>query len=545
MELDKQVLTYLSLNEEQASTQLEINKEASEGVTRDDPGRILRLMSLSLNNALSPFLVKGSEPPKDYLDFVNNSPKIKYAVECIRTVKKWHESRNQEVSGQVIYIDRGKEFFPYIKQYLEMELGFKKAQKLKSNPRLKVDEIEFITSEISGKKKEKIKAAFNEGVCKVIIGTSTIREGINLQENATCLYNLYPNWNPTDLRQLEGRIWRQKNKFGYVRIVMPLMENSMDIFVFQKLEEKTSRINDLWNQTDRGNVLDEESLDPNQVKFALLTDLDVLKRFQIKLLKEENVAKFNIVNSQLESLGKYNSLEQKYNDYKNYYVKKIDATKQALERTEILSVPGQRIYYNSLSGIDTTKFSKKALDEIRRIDEAIAKFQAIQNNDWTDKDLIQAFTAHTRITKSYDGYLGAYKRTTTEFLKIQRSLFTSRGFDVNTDTSKIEADLQKELQEIQEEAQYMNTDEFSEKILANIVSEKKKYKVKSGNLEDRVNDFASLNYLLSYEFSDVDHSVCSIPTKELIKEQPDREKEAVAIALAMRMKIKILKLKSE
>ena len=145
------------------------------------------------------------------------------------------------------------------------------------------------------RKKEKIKDAFNEGVCKVIIGTSTIKEGINLQKKSTILYNLYPNWNPTDIRQLEGRIWRQKNEFGYVRIVIPLMENSMDVFVFQKLDEKTSRINNLWAQSDRGNVLDEESLDPNEVKFALVTDLSVLMRFEIKQIKEELDAKSKVL----------------------------------------------------------------------------------------------------------------------------------------------------------------------------------------------------------------------------------------------------------
>ena len=123
-----------------------------------------------------------------------------------------------------------------------------------------------------GHKKEAVKEAFNDGTCKIIIGTSTIKEGINLQKKSTVLYNLYPNWNPTDLRQLEGRIWRQKNEFGFVRVVMPLMENSMDVFVFQKLEEKTARINDLWNRNGRGNVLDEDSLDPNEVKYALVTE---------------------------------------------------------------------------------------------------------------------------------------------------------------------------------------------------------------------------------------------------------------------------------
>jgi hypothetical protein len=54
---------------------------------------------------------------------------------------------------------------------------------------------------------------------------------------------------------------------------MPLVQDSMDVFVFQKLEEKTGRINDIWFKADRGNVLDVESLDPQEVKLALITDV--------------------------------------------------------------------------------------------------------------------------------------------------------------------------------------------------------------------------------------------------------------------------------
>jgi hypothetical protein len=54
---------------------------------------------------------------------------------------------------------------------------------------------------------------------------------------------------------------------------MPLVQDSMDVFVFQKLEEKTSRINDIWFRGDRGNVLDLESMDPEEIKLALITGL--------------------------------------------------------------------------------------------------------------------------------------------------------------------------------------------------------------------------------------------------------------------------------
>ena len=68
---------------------------------------------------------------------------------------------------------------------------------------------------------------------------------------------------------------------------MPLVQDSMDVFVFQKLEEKTSRINDIWYRGDRGNVLDLESLDPQEVKLALITDVDRLVRMFFDQEKEE------------------------------------------------------------------------------------------------------------------------------------------------------------------------------------------------------------------------------------------------------------------
>src|SRR5690606_3983549 len=171
----------------------------------------------------------------------------------IRSVKEYHESKNEPVSGQIIYANRGKDFFPMIKEFLEKEIGYKSKVKFNKST---LDEVEIISSGISQDKKETIKEAFLEGVVKIIIGTATIREGIDLQKKCANIYNLYPEWNPTDIKQLEGRAWRQGNEFGYVRVTMPLVENSMDVFVFQKLDEKMHRINDIWFKGDRGNVLD-------------------------------------------------------------------------------------------------------------------------------------------------------------------------------------------------------------------------------------------------------------------------------------------------
>ena len=105
---------------------------------------------------------------------------------------------------------------------------------------------------------------------------------MNLQSHATVLYNCYLDFNPTDNIQLEGRIWRQGNKFANVRIVMPMMENSMDIFMFQKLEEKTERINQLWVRDGMTNEIDTSSFDPSELKYELITNPHTLAQLQVE-----------------------------------------------------------------------------------------------------------------------------------------------------------------------------------------------------------------------------------------------------------------------
>lgn len=518
LDKDNQILTYLELSEQQKINQSIINAEASKGGSKDDPGRLLRLMSQSLNNALSPFLYDGT--PKDYVDYVENSPKILYTLECIREVKQWHEKRNQPVSGQVIYMDRGKDYFHYIKEYLERELGYKKNKPLKSNPRLKVDEVEIISSGISGSKKEKIKDAFNEGVCKIIIGTSTIKEGINLQENATCLYNTYPNWNPTDIRQLEGRIWRQKNKFGYVRIVMPLMENSMDIFVFQKLEEKTSRINDLWNKSDRGNVLDEESLDPNEVKFALVTDLNVLVRFELKQLSSTLSNNITVLKKKTEDLTNYAQLKNKYSRLKENMISKISQAYESFKGLLLSSANGRYVYYRDVPTLDLENETQDLQKKVERYNKAYEQLSEIMQGNYEDKEMILAYGSYKRIKdsqsswSSYDYDFDTFKDTVSQLAKMTKTLFTDRGYDENTNIEQINEELLKELEKAEAEYEDLKTEEFQRKLYNKIRAEKQRLAIKGGDLETRVQDFASLNHLLSYKFSDIDPRSCIIPTKE-------------------------------
>jgi len=256
--------------------------------------RLLKAMNHSRNLALSPYIFEcsGLGTPT-YKEYVETSNKLTYVIESIRTIKEYHEKEGTAMSGVVIYMDRGVHFFPLLREYLIREVGFEEHE-------VGIISSKLITPTPKGlpkdEAKEHVKNLFlgkifnpttmeletlpEEQRMKIVIGSSTIREGINLQAHSSVLFNCWLDWNPTDIQQLEGRIYRQGNKFKNVRIVNPLMIDSMDIFMFQKLEEKTSRINTIWESDGRTNVLKTEDFNPKELKMALIKDPAVLAELE-------------------------------------------------------------------------------------------------------------------------------------------------------------------------------------------------------------------------------------------------------------------------
>jgi hypothetical protein len=290
------------VNIEKASKKDEDNEFASKNATST---RLLTGLTYSRQLALSPYFYKcsGKKGKPTAKQLVEESPKLHYIMECIKSVKEYHEAKGTSISGQVLFMDVGVKAFPKLQEYLVSEVGFD------------IDEIGMITGSDSttkiGKKsmpKSEVANAFNGFVLdengnklyyeetkgysdkdrvKVLLGSSSIREGINLQERASVLYNAYVDYNPTDNIQLEGRIWRQGNIYQNVRIVFPLVENSADVFMYQKLGEKSKRINEIWNKDGQTNEIEIEQVNPEDVKYDLITDCDMLARIKVEDLKRK------------------------------------------------------------------------------------------------------------------------------------------------------------------------------------------------------------------------------------------------------------------
>ena len=202
---------------------------------------------------ISPTLVKNhNSHNNDLSDFVTASPKMLFV--CQSVIKIYREKPD---CGQIIYLPRGVKEFSAIKKYLIQN-------------EIPEDAIGIMNSSTTELRKNKITKAFNDSqnVLKILLGSETISEGVDLNGNSLILYNCMLGWNPTEPVQVEGRLWRQGNKQKKVHIVYPLMYNSLDSLIYQKHDEKASRIDAIWDY--RGDKINVEEINPAELKFDLI-----------------------------------------------------------------------------------------------------------------------------------------------------------------------------------------------------------------------------------------------------------------------------------
>lgn len=245
-----------------------------------DEGYMFRAMNAMKNCALSPSLVSPEFIPSGYelpkmSEFVESSPKLKFVCDSI--IRQYKQNPH---NGQIMYMPSGVEQFPQVRDYL-IKHGMPK------------DAIGMVsggaTSDKELDKRDELFKDFNnvDGKCKVIIGSSTIKEGCNLQGNTTTICCTQLDWNPTDVQQLWGRGWRQGNKQGIVHCVTPLMHDSLDPMIYQKHDEKQSRTDDLYSY--EGDSLNSQDINPEELKFALIKDPAKRADLQVMEYREKNV----------------------------------------------------------------------------------------------------------------------------------------------------------------------------------------------------------------------------------------------------------------
>ena len=347
----------------------DLSKDESAGV------RILKGLSMMRQITLSPYLYykackKASGSVSDmpnYKDYVNSSPKFKYVMGCIASVINFHKSRNEKISGQVIYMNAGVEYFSLLKQYLVKEIGLSETQ------------VGIVSGGMSKSAKESVKNKFLSGDILVLIGSSSISVGVDLQNNSTVLYNCYYDWNPTDAQQIEGRIWRQGNRFSNVRIVYPMCYNSADPVLFEYLNSKTLRINEIWNRSSTIQELDLRDFNPKELQKKLITDPEEKADFEILIESEAVESQIIYYENRVSTLGSAIKAYQNVNRLKPLiaeYLTKLQVKKLDIARSE--AIKNQKEKINEI----VEKFS----DNVDKMSSEIAKYKASRYDHENDPE---------------------------------------------------------------------------------------------------------------------------------------------------------------
>jgi len=388
-------------------------------------GELLKAATYSIANSISPYFIEeyndGKMPTAKEL--VEESPKIKYALETIRTLK--NNPKTKDYGTFLFFGKQGVQFHPMIAEYFAKELGYKP------------EEVAVISgSNITDEQKEAIKEGFNDGSIKVLIGGDQTKEGIDLQNNGFATINLALGWNPTQITQVEGRVWRQGNNRNIAPLIYPLVENSGDAFIYNKFEEKGSRINDLFSYS--GNIFDVGEIDPAEKKIALLTDPAARANMQIAIERANVQQQRVIVETEMKEYQKMKTdiadAEGNISYYKDEiasYKKKDDLTTYEKERVDRYKKE-LKSFEDKLKRIR----EKMRIKEIVSLDSEITKLK---------DELVQIDDSLVKIGETYDEKLAYFTEMRREEMKNQKTI-SNHMDDINALANEVKERSEEEVQ---------------------------------------------------------------------------------------------------
>jgi len=511
----------------------ELSATEKEGV------KILQSLSYMRQNALSPlvYACKAKYIQQNKLkitakQYIETSPKLLYIVNCIRSVKEYHERTATKMSGQVIYANAGKQYFPLIKQYLVEVIGFTN------------EEVGIISGDVSNKSRKYIMDKFNSGEIVVLIGSQAIEVGINLQGNASTMYLAWFDWNPTTAEQLRGRIWRQHNPHNHVRCVYPMLENSVDPIMFQYLHEKQSRISKIWDIGDTTANVSVREYEFEKLRNDLITN--PTKRAQIEIHNEIEKIKVGIISRQ----NKLNSIDELFPAYTSYLkaseynglVGTPTNELTALDITEMFIKADAQNEVEKMKEFDPELQKKPTIDRIKSLKDRIEQFveyakMPFDINPMSEKNselyryvgLAQRYFENPYDTqKEYFRplyYLSSniktkctsYRAARGHWLKLKRSILDGSDYTIEQ-ISELSNTLKQEVKEL--EKQQDNIKSTMDERVIRITAEMNEAENSYLEWYERVPEFERLNFLLDKSFTKDANVVVEAVSKKSLSQAP-------------------------
>lgn len=341
----------------------------------EDVGEVFTAMNAMRMAMLSPVLVNRARydfpiPPVE--EIVEASPKLKLV--CDTVVNCW---KAKPKCGQIIYMPRGVGEAEHVRDYIVAH----------GVPRAAVVLMNSSTDEII---RDIFIDEFNdpEEPLKIIIGSETISEGVDLNGNSIALYNCLLGWNPAEPIQVEGRLWRQGNRQKKVHIVYPVMYNSIDSLIYQKHDEKVSRIDAVWSY--RGDKLNVEEINPEDLKLDLIKNPEKKADYLIAVESAKVQEELNYVQEKLKMVSLASSKLKEIQREQYEFIEKRKAAPESEQEyfDKVLEQKKKEIKklktnYQNVLGFELDENSaekEKILTDLKKqVEELNGKLRDIQN----------------------------------------------------------------------------------------------------------------------------------------------------------------------
>lgn len=284
-----------------------------------------------------------------------------------------------------------------------------------------------------------------------------------------------------------------------VRVVIPLVVDSADIFIFQKLQEKTSRLNNIWATDGKTNVLDTEDFNPEELKYALIRDPEViagLKSAEGVSKEQSNIMSYKRDIETIDKIKKEvavfnNSFDKVLKSLKGYVRVVLPENRwEAGQHLAELAIQADNSGKDEQGRFTMSEDDKSRVQGYFETDEAYKKRMRK-----LDSGKISPLPPYDR-GDVFDFIYAVrdIKRYIVEFVK-QKDIV---GFSINNPGAldKYLLTINAKIKASEEKIAYLNGDKFKKDVVDEENAKRKKNKLLYKTVEELVTDFSKLNYLL-------------------------------------------------
>ena len=222
----------------------------------------------------------------------------------------------------------------------------------------------------------------------------------------------------------------------------------------------------------------------------------MLVKVQIDKEKEDMEREYRILSDEKSALNSFSYQMSQLNDYR-------DRTLEDIRRS--LDNMGRYVetIYNRPTEDDLKKMSaderNKAVKLLERYDELMLFIHRTSFGD--DKEIIQMSRKLGNIYPSHNTWnTDALSEHLKTVAKTEASVLAKRGFDRNSDIDKVVEELDKEMEKLQKDAQFIISQDHYQEIYEYIVDKKRKMNIVGKSIESRIKEFEDTNYVMQYPF---------------------------------------------